>query len=101
MAWRTTVRSHRKSRVVSHLDPRPVLAASTPWYEAFGYTRVGVAADGMLFLEPGASSTWRPLLLVEDAAMPQRGACYEAGLSRLSLYVNDMDKACAARRQGS
>ena len=61
-----------------------------------GYTRVGAAADGMLFLEPGASSTWRPLLLlVEDAAMPQRGACYEAGLSRLSLYVADMDKALA------
>ena len=36
-----------KSRVVSHVSIRVrSLAASTPWYEALGYTRVGAAADG-------------------------------------------------------
>ena len=94
------VTSHVTIRVRSH-------AASVPWYESLGFTRLkassgedapadAAVSDGMILLRGGSHSKWQPLLLLlEDPNMASRGASYDAGMTRLSIYVKDLPSAIA------
>ena len=83
------------AETVSHLTIRVRnLNVSVPWYEKWGFVTVGPAKDGQQFLKSGKHAKWQPLLLLfEDSKMPQRGPSYDAGMTRLSLYVMDLQQS--------
>ena len=97
--------------VTSHVTIRVrSLATSMPWYASLGFTRLNGNSDdapadataksdgnkNMVFLRGGAHSKWQPLLLLlEDSSMAGRGASYDAGMTRLSIYVKDLPAAIA------
>lgn len=88
------------SNNVSHVTIRVTkIEKSLSFYKAFGFVPVGNVVNGQQFLWLNSSTKtknpdWSPLVLLkEDPDMvTPRGASYEAGMTRLSMYTTNLQK---------